>query len=111
MKVTFDIFTTALCSYIDSDIIAKLPNNKRFLMGVAVMAIPLILSKKVNDYSDILCTLGVMDEENCIDVDNLEEVATKLMNKYGCYQFKLMDLLVDVKEDDILKLCAKCRTY
>lgn len=109
MKVKFDSFTTALCSYVETDIIGKLPQNKKLLMGIAVMAIPLLLSKKVNDYSELLCTLGVMDSSNCVDVDILEDTGYQLMDKYGSYQIKLMDMLIDITKDDITKLCALCR--
>lgn len=110
MKIRFDSFTTALCSYMETDIIEKLPQNRKLLMGVAVMAIPIMLSKKVNDYSELLCSLNVVDCDNYVDIDVLEDIGYKLIDKYGSYQMKFMDITINISKDDITKLCASCRT-
>lgn len=109
MKIKFDTFTTAVCKYIDTDIINKAPRNRRLLLGVAVMATPNFLTQKARDYNKLLSSLEVIDEDNKIDIDTLESVGTELMNKYGSYQLKILDMAIDITRDDVSRLCQLCR--
>ena len=109
MRVKFDTFTTAVCKYIDTDIINKAPRNRRLLLGVAVMATPNFLSKKCKEYNQLLSSLGIIDEDNKVDLDSLESVGTELMDKYGSYQMKLLDMEINITKDDISRLCQMCR--
>ncbi len=107
--ITFDNFSSAVCKYMDTDIINKAPRNRRLLLGVAVMATPSFLEKKAKEYKQLLLALNVMDEDNNIDVDSLESVGTELINKYGSYQLKVLDIEINITKDDIARLCQMCR--
>ena len=109
MRVKFDTFTTAVCKYIDTDIINKAPRNRRLLLGVAVMATPNFLSKKCKEHCQLLSSLGIIDEDNKVDLDSLESVGTELMDKYGSYQMKILDMEINITKDDISRLCQMCR--
>lgn len=109
MKISFDTFKTVVCRYMDTDIIDKAPRNRRLLLGIGVMLAPSFLDKQVNAYLPVLCTLNVIDEDKQINVDTLEDVATKLIDKYGSYQMKLLDITVDITREDVIKFCQMCR--
>lgn len=108
MKISYDNFLTALCSFVETDIMEKLPRNRRLLLGVAIIALPSWLTKKVRDYSELLDALNVMDD-NHIDIDELEELGKKLLTKYGNYEIKLMDLSILITADDVSRLCQVAR--
>jgi hypothetical protein len=108
MKITYDSFLTALCSYIDSDIMEKLPRNRRLLLGIAIMALPAWLTNKIRNYSELLETLNIIDGD-FVDLDELEAVGKQLLEKYGNYELKLMDLAITITQDDICRLCQSAR--
>jgi hypothetical protein len=108
MKITYDNFLTALCSYIDSDIMEKLPRNRRLLLGIAIMALPAYLTNKVRTYSELLKTLNIIDGD-FVDLDELEATGKQLLEKYGNYEMKLMDLTIAITQDDICRLCQSAR--
>lgn len=109
MKIPFDTFKTVVCRYMDTDIIDKAPRNRRLLLGIGVMLAPTFLDKQVNEHLSLLCTLGVIDEEKQVDVDTLEDVTTKLIDKYGSYQMNVLDMTIDLTKEDVAKLSQMCR--
>jgi hypothetical protein len=108
MRISYDNFLTALCSYIDTAIMEKLPRNRRLLLGIAIMALPAWLTNKVRTYSELLETLHIIDGD-FIDLDELEATGKTLLEKYGNYELNLMDIAITITEDDICRLCQSAR--
>lgn len=108
MRISYDHFLTALCSFVETEIMEKLPRNRRLLLGVAIIALPSWLTKKVREYSELLDTLNIMEDDQ-IDIDELEELGKKLLTKYGNYEIKLMDLVINITADDVCRLCQSAR--
>lgn len=109
MVVSFDSFTTAIGAYIESEIVQKAPSNRRLLLGAVAMVAPAIVARKANDYSQYVKAIGMIDEEGNIEIDALEDMGTKLIEKYGQYQFKLLDVSVNITKEDVISFCQMLR--
>lgn len=119
MKIAFESFTAALVSYWKSDVIQKAPQDERFALGVAAVAAPSLLSGYVNRHSDMVLSMGLMDESNMVDVDVVEELGAKLLDEYGPLKFPFKNplaifknkepLVLSFTSEDVRKVCQMCR--
>jgi len=119
MKVAFESFTAALVSYWKSDVIQKAPQDERLPLGAAAVAAPSLLSGYVNRHSDMVLSMGLMDESNMVDVDMVEELGAKLLDEYGPLKIPFKNpldifnrkepLVLSFTSEDVRKVCQLCR--
>lgn len=107
--VSYEKFKEALVCYMDTDIIHKAPQNRRLLLGAIALVAPSVLDKKIQEYSSVLQTMGIMDSEKMVDDDRLENLCVDLVKKYGRYEMKLFDVSVSIGEEDVRRFLTICR--
>ena len=99
MLYTKEQFINGMITYIDNEVIAKLPTSGKVLAGAAVtlaMKGPLL-----NNASSIGEKLGVVNGDGLIDADSLAECLRDSMQKYGVIQlnYPLIGQLTFTTED------------
>lgn len=109
MKVTLEALKTAICSFMDSDIISKAPQNKRFLFGAVTMMLPHIVDDKYHELMPYLKTMELVCDDGMIDIDKAEMEIVKIMDKYGSYSITMLGATISLNQADVHHLAELAR--
>ena len=110
MVVSLDSVKRAVCSFMETDILYKAPEHKRFVIGAMIMMAPKIVEKKYSDWKDYISMMEIGTGEGQIDIDRAESLLCELMGKYGNYQMDLMGTRICINQDDVHKVASLARS-
>ena len=83
MLYTSEQVTKGIISYIDNEVIAKLPTTGKILAGTAVALAVRNNSTLLNNAWEFGKDLGVVNSDGLMDVDQLTNVLRENANRYG----------------------------
>ncbi len=101
MLYTSEQVTKGLISYIDNEVIAKLPTTGKILAGTAVALAVRNNSALLNNAWGFFRNLGVLNSDGLMDVDQLATVLRENANRYGAIvlEYPLIGKLTFTAED------------
>lgn len=101
MLYTREQVTKGLISYIDNEVIAKLPTTGKILAGTAVALAVRNNSTLLNNAWEFGKGLGVMNGDGLMDVDQFANVLRENANRYGAVvlEYPLIGKLTFTAED------------
>lgn len=109
MTIDLDKLKTALCSFMDTEIISKVPVGRKVLFGAATMALPYWVDDKFMELLPYLKRMGMGSEDGTLDLDRVEQELTKLMDKYGRLQISVLGRDIALDQSDVQKIADLCR--
>lgn len=71
MKVTVGQVAQGVATYIDRELVPKVPGIRKWVLGISGAYAGKMIEEKVDEYRDLLISIGVMEEDGMIDIDTL----------------------------------------
>lgn len=109
-------FKNGFLKYIDSEIIPRLPTTGKWGIGTAIILATSnydsIYERLVNN--EIVRTLGIVNDDKCIDLDRLADAMKVSASKYGKMQISvpIVGTMYFSSEDvDKLRNCINAEVY
>lgn len=110
MTIDLDKLKTALCSFMDTEIISKVPVGRKVLFGGATLVLPFWVDEKFMQLLPSLKMMGIGSEDGTFDLDKVEQELTKLMDKYGRLQISVLGRDIALDQNDVHKIADLCRS-
>ena len=109
MVIRLESLERAICSFMETDILVKAPQGKRFAIGAMIMVAPKVVEKKYADLKGYIDMMEIGTADGQIDIDRAESVVCELMGKYGDYQMDLLGTRICLNQEDVHKLANLAR--
>ena len=83
MKVTVNQVSEGLASYIDHELVPKVPGIRKWVLGVAGAYAGSMVVEKIKEHKDLLTSLGIMTEDGMVDIDKVMPYMKTMANQSG----------------------------
>lgn len=109
MKVSVNNLSRIANDYIMQVIVPKMPNNyMKFGLAFAANYVgSSFVNQQLAKYQNIIKTFGIIDENNCIDIDLFRDNALKALKTCDGSRFAIYNYTVDEEDINSLYLIAK----
>lgn len=104
MIVRLDSIKKAVCSFMETEILSKVPNGKKLVVGALIMMTPKYIDMKYNELYPYIAMMELGTEDGQIDIDKADKTITDLMAKYGGYEMNLLGTTVKLGQADIHRI-------
>ena len=71
MKVTVDRIAEGVATYIDRELVPKVPGIRKWVLGMSGAYAIKMVQDKVAENKNLLTSIGIMSEDGMVDIDTL----------------------------------------
>ena len=104
MVVRLDSLKKAVCSFIETEILSKVPNGKKIVIGAMIMVVPKFIDIKYKELYPYISMMELGTEDGQLDIDKAEKTLSELMTKYGGYSMDLLGTTITFNQSDIHRI-------
>lgn len=83
MKVTVNQISEGLGSYIDNELMPKVPGIRKWMLGVAGVYAGKMVSDRIKENRKLLESAGIMSEDGMVDIDKFMPYMKAMADKSG----------------------------
>lgn len=109
MVISIDSVKKAIVTYMDTEIMPKIPSGSRLPFGACIMIAPKVIDMKYKDYQPFIQAMEIGTAEGSIDIDRAESTLCDLMSKYGNFSRDLLGTRICLDQSDIHRLAEIAR--